>query len=58
MTALKSYLDEITLLATSAQENSVKYYQVALGAEEPHPLDFDNSNQISLFSFATLITLI
>jgi hypothetical protein len=37
MTALKSYLDEITLLATSAQENSVKYYQVALGAEEPHP---------------------
>ena len=39
MTALKSYLDEIALLATLAQENSVKYYRVALGAEEPHPYE-------------------
>lgn len=39
MTALKSYLDEIALLATLAQENSVKYYLVALGAEEPHPFN-------------------
>ena len=37
MTALKSYLDEIALLATLAQDNSVKYYLVALGAEKPHP---------------------
>jgi hypothetical protein len=34
------YLDEIALLATLAQDNSVKYYLVALGAEEPHPMDF------------------
>ena len=39
MTALKSYLDEIALLATLAQEISVKYYMVVLGAEEPHPYE-------------------